>query len=423
MTTSAKPAEQPLALQPRRLWRNRSYMLLWSGQAVSSIGTQISTVAFPLLVLLVTNSPAQAGLMSAVRALPYLIFSLPAGALVDRLDRKRVMIVCDAGRAIAMGSIPIALEFNHLSLVQLYVVSAVEGTLFVFFNIAEVACLPRVVAKEQLPAANAQYAATDGVSTLVGPALGGALFGFARMLPFVADAISYAASVVSLLLIPAQFQGERSAANRRSLRAEIGEGLVWLWRQPLVRFIAVLTGVTNIPGLVLIVIVVAQQQMHASDAVIGLIFAIGGLGGICGAVVAPWAQRHLSFATVIIGMMWVWTLLFPFYALAPNPIWLGVVVAIAFVTGPIYNVVQMSYRLALIPDELQGRVNSVFRLIAFAGQPIGLAITGLLLEAFNPLVTVLVFMAIQAFISVLATVNPHVLHAKPLAEVETSEAL
>lgn len=420
MTTSAMPAEQPRVTRPARLWRNRSYMLLWSGQAVSSIGTQVSTVAFPLLVLLVTHSPAQAGLMGAVRALPYLFFSLPAGALVDRWDRKRVMVFCDTGRAIAMGSIPIALWLNHLSLVQLYIVSAVEGTLFVFFNIAEVACLPRVVAKEQLPAANAQNAATDGVSTLVGPAMGGALFGIHSLLPFVADAVSYAFSVVTLLFIPARFQGERNIETRRSLWHEIAEGLVWLWRQPLIRFIAVLTGVTNIPGLVLIVIVVAQEQMHASAAVVGLIFAIGGIGGIIGAAVAPWIQKRMSFAVVIIGTMWLWTILFPFYALAPNPLWLGVVVAVSFVLGPLYNVVQMSYRLALIPDELQGRVNSVFRLVAFFGQPIGLAITGFLLEAFNPLVTVLIFMALQAFMTLLATINPYVLHAKPLSEVEAA---
>jgi MFS family permease len=418
MTAPVVPATPPASRRPPRLWRNRSFMLLWSGQAVSNVGTQVSTIAFPLLVLFVTHSPAQAGLMGAVRALPYLIFSLPAGALVDRWDRKRVMILCDAGRTIAMGSIPIALAFDHLSLVQLYVVSAVEGTLFVFFNLAEVACLPQVVTKEQLPAANAQNQATDGISTLFGPALGGALFGFLSSLPFLADAVSYAASVISLLFIRVRFQEERGTNPRRSLWAEIREGLVWLWRQPLIRFIAVLTGVTNIPGLALIVIVVAQKQMHASSAVVGLIFTIGGIGAVVGSVIAPWVQRRMSFASVIIGTMWIWTLAFPFYALAPNPLWLGVVVAISFMISPLYNVVQMSYRLALIPDVLQGRVNSVFRLIAFAGQPIGLAITGFLLEVTTPLVTVLVFMVLQGAITLAATFNPHVLRAKSLAEVE-----
>jgi predicted MFS family arabinose efflux permease len=172
---------------------------------------------------------------------------------------------------------------------------------------------------------------------------------------------------------------------------------------------------------VLIIIVVAQDQMHASSLVVGLIFTIGGIGGIIGAAIAPWVQKRARFATVIISMMWLWTLLFPLYALAPNPVWLGIVVATAFVSSPVYNVVQMSYRLALIPDELQGRVNSVFRLIAFAGQPIGLAVTGFLLEAFNPLVTVLAFMALQAVVSILATINPHVRNAKPLSELTPAE--
>src|SRR2546423_6916008 len=132
--------EEVEALKPRRsipLWRNRDFLLLVSGQAVSSVGSQTSLVAFPLLVLALTNSPAEAGLMTALRGLPYALFCLPAGALVDRWDRKRVMILCDIGRAIAFLSIPVALILHHLTYVQLYSVALIEGTLFVFFNLAE----------------------------------------------------------------------------------------------------------------------------------------------------------------------------------------------------------------------------------------------------------------------------------------------
>src|SRR5579863_2777914 len=107
------------------LWRNRDYMLLWSGQMVSSVGTRVSQLAFPLLVLALTHSPAQAGLIAALRGLPYALFILPAGALVDRWNRKRVMILCDTGRALALGSIPVALLLGHLSLIQLYSVALV----------------------------------------------------------------------------------------------------------------------------------------------------------------------------------------------------------------------------------------------------------------------------------------------------------
>src|SRR5450432_2324152 len=116
----------------RSLWRNRDYMLLWTGQLVSSVGSQVSQLAFPLLILALTHSPAQAGLAGALRALPYLIFSLPAGALIDRWDRKRVMILSDIVRGLALGSIPLAFALGNLTILQLYIVSTIEGTFFVF---------------------------------------------------------------------------------------------------------------------------------------------------------------------------------------------------------------------------------------------------------------------------------------------------
>jgi len=398
--------------QPKSLWLNLDYMLLWSGQIVSNVGTQVSTLAFPLLILALTNSPAQAGFAGALRALPYVIFSLPAGALIDRWDRKRVMILCDTA------SIPIALVLGHLTILQLYLVSLVEGTLFVFFNIAEAACLPRVVPKEQLPAATAQNMATDGITVLLGPSLGGALYTAGRLLPFVADAISYVVSVISLFFIKVKFQKERVAA-RRNLWVEIREGLSWLWHQPLIRFIAILTGGNNLisSGYVLIIIVLAQQQ-HASSFTIGLIFAVGGIGGIVGALIATSLQKRLSFAQAIIGTSWLFALCIPLYAIAPNPLVLGIITAATFVSGPVYNVVQFSYRSAIIPDELQGRVNSVFRLIAFGGQPLGLALTGLLIENIGVIPTILVDSVGMIILAVAATVNTHVRNAKPLSEIE-----
>ncbi len=405
--------------RPRSLFRNRDYMLLWGGQTVSTIGTEVSMVAFPFLVLALTGSPAQAGLMGGLRALPYLLFSLPAGALIDRWDRKRVMILCDAGRALAMGSIPLALMLGHLTLAQLYIVSTVEGTLFVFFNLAEVASLPRVVPKEQLPAANAQYSATEGTSALVGPALGGALFGVAQALPFVADAVSYAASVLSLTAIRTRFQGERKGERQRIWR-EVGEGLTWLWHQPLIRFIALLTGMFNLTsaGFVLIIIVLAQR-VHATPFATGLIFTIGGIGGILGSLIASPLQRRLRFSTVIITTTFLWAFLWGAYLFAPN-IWvMGAITAATFVLGPIYNVTQMSYRLALIPDALQGRVNSVFRLVAFGGQPLGYALTGAALERFGPISTVAAIAAVQLIMAVITTLNAHVRHARPIEQLQS----
>jgi len=403
------------------LWRNRDYLLLWSGQGISSIGTQVSQLAFPLLVLALTHSPAQAGFAGALRALPYLILSLPAGALIDRWDRKRVMILCDTGRAISMASIPIAFAMGQLTVIQLYLVSAIEGTLFVFYDIAETACLPRVVQKEQLPSATAQNSATDGLARLLGPSFSGVLYSLGRTLPFLTDAVSYTVSVLSLLFIKTKFQGERVAA-RRKLQVEILEGLKWLWHQPLIRFMALLAGGITLTtaGFILILIVLAQHQ-HASPFTIGLIFGVGGIGSILGSLVARPLQKRLTFGQAIISTSWLWALLWPLYAIAPSPIALGGITVLIFTLAPIYNVVQFSYRLALIPDELQGRVNSAFRLIAFSGQPLGLALTGLLIQTITVVPTILVYSIVFVVLAVAATLNPHVRNARPLAEVQATK--
>jgi MFS family permease len=414
---STQTNQQQEAPSRPSLWRNRDYMLLWSGQLVSNIGSQVSQLAFPLLILALTHSPAQAGIAAALRALPYLILSLPAGALIDRWDRKLVMIICDVGRALALGSIPVALLFGRLTIAQIFIVTTIEGTLFVFFNIAEVACLPRVVARDQLPAANSQYAATDGIMTIIGPPVGGALYAVGSMFPFLTDAISYTASVISLLFIKTNFQEKRTASQRR-LWIEIREGLSWLWHQPLIRFIAILTGGNNLisAGLMLLLIVLGQR-LHASSVSIGLIFTIAGIGGVLGAIVAPFIQKRFTFAQVIIASSWVFGLATPLYLIAPNVFVLGLITAAAFITGPIYNVVQLSYRSALIPDRLQGRVNSVFRLIAFGGQPIGAALIGFLLQGVGIEITIWFCSIVLLLLAVAATFNKHVRHARPISEV------
>lgn len=401
---------------PKPLWRNRDYVFMWSGQAISTVGTQITLITFPLLVLLITKSPAQAGFMGTARALPYLFFSLPAGALVDRWDRKRIMIVCDLGRALSLGSIPIAMLLGHLTLVQLYVNAIVEGTLFVFFNLAETACVPQVVAQEQVPSVMAQYQATEGVTSLLGPLLGGILFEMASMLPFIVDAASYFVSVCSLLFIKTKFQEQRIVPSRR-LRTEITEGLIWIWKQPLIRLLAFLACGANIviTCYTLIVIVIAQS-MHASSSTIGIIFAIGGSGGIIGALLGSPIQKRFRFGHIIICIWWLWSILWLCYAIVPNVLLLGFITAAFSLTMPIYNVVQFSYRLALIPDALQGRVNSAFRLLAFGGQPLGLALAGFLLQAIGPVLTILVFAAILIPLSFVTTINTHVRHASSLVK-------
>lgn len=402
--------------RPAPLWHNRNYLLLWGGQIISSIGTQVSQLAFPLLVLFLTHSAAQAGFVGALRTIPYLIFSLPAGALLDRWDRKRVMIFCDAARTLCLASIPIAFAFGELSLLQIYLVSLLEGTLFVFFNIAEVSCLPNVVESEHLSAAVAQNQATQGITSLLGPSLGGFLYGVNMLLPFGADALSYLVSVLSLFWIRRRFQQKRTLAPRR-LDREVTEGLAWFWRQPLLRIMAVLSCGINlviVGGSSLLVIVLALHQ-HASSLLIGLIFACGGVGGILGSLLAPFVQRRLSFGLAVLSNAWLLAFIFLLYAFAQSLVVLGILTTLLFFLGPIYNVVNASYRLAIVPDVFQGRVNSVVRLISFASQPLGLAATGVLLQSVGTNVTILIGGGIFVLVAGAATASTHVRHAPRIA--------
>jgi MFS family permease len=414
--SASKKDSQTLALQRGvPLWRNRDYVLLWSGQAISSLGSQLSQFALPLLVLAFTGSPVWAGVASGVRSIPYLLLSLPAGALVDRWNRKYMMLVCDSVRALCLASIPIAAFTGSLSIFQLCLVSLLEGTCFVFFNVAQVACLPRVVAKEQLKVAASLQETTDNTSYTLGPFLGGILFGMGRAWPFLFDAVSYIISVVSLFFIKKEFQEQRTEAPR-NLWVEIREGLSFLWQHPVLRFVAFLSciGMFMDWGTILLVIVIATK-FHAEASAIGLIFGIAGIGGIVGALLAAPLQKLFRFGQLMTGTYWFWSLLLPLYLLAPNTLVLGLITALTYTLGSVYTVAQFSFRLSLIPDALQGRVNSVFRLVAFLGPPLGSVITGTLLQTLSIVPTVLIYTALLVIVSLLATFNKH-MHQVPLAK-------
>jgi predicted MFS family arabinose efflux permease len=401
--------------QSTSLWRNRDYMLLWSGQVTSTLGTTASQVVVPLLILALTSSPEAAGIAGALRFFPYLVFSLPVGALIDRWDRKAVMIRCDVGRAIAVATIPAAMAFDALTLWQIYAVALVEGSLFVFFNIAEVAALPRVVPKEQLPQASAQNEAAFGIANIAGPSVGTVLYqAFGRAMPFAANVATYAISAIALSRVKAPFHTERVVAERH-LGKEMTEGLRWMWANRLIRYMAFLTGGVNlINAAVPLIIIVIAKQLGAPDAQIGMIFSLAGMGGIVGSLVGGQIQRRFTFGQVIVAVAWLNALLFPLYAVVPTYFLLGAMAGSMFFLGPVYNVVQFSYRLSIIPDELQGRVNSVFRLLAFGFMPLGSALSGVLIERAGLAAAIAVFTGWLALLALLTTLNRDVRHARPL---------
>jgi MFS family permease len=402
------------------LWRNRDFILLWSGQVVSTIGTRVTSVAYPLLVLAETHSPAKAGLVGFAQTLPYMLFYLPAGALVDRWNRKRVMLVADAGRALALGSLALALAVDRLTLVQIVVVAFVEGSLFVFFSLSESAALPQVVPKEQLSTAVAQNQARIQGADLAGQPLGGALFGISRLLPFAADAISYAVSFVSLLFVRPAFQEERERTPTR-LRAEIVEGVSWLWRQPFMRAAVFLIAGSNYAfSAIILALIVRAQDLGASSATIGLMLAFFGVGALTGSAVAPAVQRRVHAKFVIIGSFWVWAAGALASAFLESPYAIGAVWAVGGIFGPIFNVTFASYRYALVPDRLLARVGSAALVVAWGAIPLGQLTAGVLLQSLGARDTILLLAFLMGAVGVAATASRTVRDAPRVEELLSS---
>ncbi|MES9522039.1 MFS transporter [Streptomyces capoamus] len=390
------------------LLRNRDFVLLWQAAAVSGLGSNASSVAYPLLILALTGSPADAGLTGFIALLPQLLFQLPAGALVDRWNRRRTMIVCDVLRGLAVASVAVALLLHRLSLWHVLAVGFAEGTLTVCFRIAASAAVPNVVHPSQLAAALSRNEARARGAAMLGQPLGGVLFGLGRAVPFLFDAATYLWSLGGLLLIRREFQAERRPRTA-PLHRELTEGVRWLWRQPFLRTTTFLVAGSNLlfQALFLTVIVMARGR-HGSSAAIGVMFGVAAVGGVLGSLLAPAVERRLSMRTVVIGANWAWALLTPVLLVVRDPYVVGVVYALMCFVGPVWNVVVSAYQLAVTPDAIQGRVLGAVGLVAFGAIPLGSLVGGQLLAWLGADATVWVLAGWMVLLAATAAFSPSV---------------
>jgi predicted MFS family arabinose efflux permease len=397
---------------------NRDFQLLWSGQAVSVIGTAITGIAYPLVTLSITGSPAAAGIVGFVGKVPYILFQLPAGAIADRVDRRRLMIACDAGRLAALGSIPVALWLGHLTVAQLALVAFVEGTLFVFFRLGEVAAVRLVVPSAQYPQALSQNEGRVRAASLLGTPIGGFLFDVGMAVPFLADACSYVVSLATLLLIRRRFQEEREEVERRNFPAEVREGVEWLWGQRFVLVTVLVAAASNLlfQALVLALLVLVRSG-GGSGGLTGLVLAGFGVGGVVGALSGAWFQRRLPASAIVVGAVWVWAALTPLVLVVPIPALPALLAAEAF-AGATWNVALQTYYLRLVPDRLVARVSSVGSLASFGALPLGSLAGGLLVQAGGPLVCCAAVAAAMVLLAVIATLSPSVRHGPPPVAAE-----
>ena len=402
---------------PAPLWRNREFVLLESGRLLSSLGNQISYIAYPLLVLAVTGSPAKAGLVSFARLLPSLLLGLVAGLAADRWDRRRLMLGADVVRSLALATLAAALLLDALPFWLIPAAAFVQGAGSVVFRAAEAGALKAVVPRAQLPAAIGAIEARLSTVQLLGPPLGGALFGVGRAVPFVADALSYAFSFLSLALMRTPFQEERER-DRAPARTQIADGFRFLWGQPFVRTTTFLYGIGNfsIPGMILVLIVVAERD-GLSSAEVGLLLSLFGAGTLLGALASPLFRRALGVRTIMLLEFWA-GLLAAAFLLVPSVWVLLAAMAIQGVTLPVTNSVVDSYRLAIIPDRLLGRVETVASQIGLAIAPLGPLVAGVLLSTTSPRVTVACFLVFSASLVVWGMLSPALRNAPDIRDLD-----
>ncbi|XVV06966.1 MFS transporter [Actinosynnema sp. CA-248983] len=387
------------------LARNRNYTLLWSGQALAEVGFSASLLAFPLLVLAVTGSPAASGLVLAVDAAAQLLAGLPAGVLVDRWDRRRIMLACEAAQAVALGTLVVAL-FHGVALVwHMAVVAAVMGVCRALFEPAEDACLPRLVPDEQLATAVAMNSARTSLGQMAGTALGGVLFAVTRWLPFLVDLLTHCVAFVTLLFL--RVPPREPVHGKPDFVGEIREGLRWVWARREIRVTAVCAVVLNLffSAFFLVVIVLAQHR-GVSPAVIGVMAAMLGVGGIVGSLLAPRLCRVLGPYVSIAGVFWAVTVLTPVSLLVADGYALGGLFALMMVLAPTANTTISTHQLLLTPDELRGRLSGVLAVAVGLAGVLGPVLGGVLTEFLAPTDAVVVCAVGIALVTAFVTVSP-----------------
>jgi MFS family permease len=355
---------------------------LWTANAVSNLGDGITLVAGPLLAATLTRDPRLVAGLAVAQRLPWLLFALISGALVDRLDRRLLMVRVDAARAVAVGLLGVAVLADAATLPLLYAVFFALGTAETLFDNAAVSILPAVVPREALARANGRLLGAHMVANeLVAPPLGGLLFATAAAVPFLLDAGSFAAAGAPVAVTGGQFSAERTEGSApTTLRAEIAEGVRWLVRHRLLRILAVAIALMNLTlsATLSISVLYAQERLGLGSLGYGLLISSMAVGGIAASVVAERLIGWLGPATIMRLGLVIESSTHLVLALARSPLLVGTVFALFGFHAMTWSVISVSLRQELIPARLLGRVNSAYALFGFGSLSLGAVAGGVL---------------------------------------------
>ncbi|MET9449807.1 MFS transporter [Streptomyces cinerochromogenes] len=383
MTSDASLSTEPgVSAAPRRPGLGRQFAKLWGASAASAIGEGVSLAAAPLLASTLTDDPRLIAGVSVALTLPYALFGIPAGVLVDRADRRRTMTYIDLfrGSLVTLFVLSVALGLGNLW--ALYLCFFLIGTCETFFRNAAQILVPSVVPEEHLVVANGRIMSSETVgSQFVGPLIGSSLFVLAPAVPFAVNAATFftSATLLSRLrTLPGEADGAPAAKERPRLLADMATGLRWLFRHRLLRSLSLTAGAINIvyTGALAVLVVHAHQKLGLSDVGYGVLVA-------CQAVGAVTAARLSSPLVARIGKGWALVCVVTAIGCSNLVIWLvpsawavGLALALGACATVTWNVVTVVLRQTLVPKDLQGRVNSIYRLFAWGALPIGAALAG-----------------------------------------------
>ena len=410
--TATTPVRTPRPTAPS-LWRHPDFLKLWVGDTISQFGSQITFLAIPLTAaVLLGATPFEMGLLGTIEMLPFLLISLPAGVWVDRLPRRRILISGDLVRAVALGTIPGVwfMRPELLGMPWLYVVAIVGGTATVFFDAAYQAYLPSLVERDQLIEGNQKLELSRSTAQLTGPGIAGALISFlSAPVTIAVDAVSFLVSAAAVWLIrkPEPAPEPKPAGHAGGMLAEIREGLGVVTGSPILRSIAACTATSNLSTSIAFAafFIFLTRDLALDAARIGLIFAIGNVGGLVGALIAGRVPKLIGTGPAIVGSAIFGTAFLWLNAAATRETAFAILVFTGLTTqigNQVYNVNQVSLRQAITPDRLQGRMNASMRFIVWGTIPIGTFLGGVLAELIGVRQAIFVgsLMALTAFLFV-----------------------
>lgn len=394
-----------------RLRHNRDFVLLQSGQLLSTFGSGLSTIAYPLLALALTRSAAMTGYVGAIELTPLVLLSFPAGLAADRFDRRRLMICSDVLGASAVGVLAAAVLTHHAAFWLILIVAFVDTTASVIFRAGNSGAFKAVVPQAQLADAASVSMARMSTVRLTAPPIGGALFGVLRGLPFLADAVSYAFSTGALLLMRTRFQQEREPGAQVRLR----DGLTCFWRIPFLRTTVGMIAASNVAAAgVPVALIILAHRDGLSSAAIGGFIALEGVTLLTGSLLSPLLRRVVPMRAILLSEFW-WATVYAAFLLYPNVYVLAGALATHAFWFPNTDSAMNAYSYTLIPDRLLGRTMAASNTLRGLSAPAGPLGAGLLLEYTSPRLAIAVLAAPVVVAALLGTASASLRHLPSLS--------